>query len=240
MKIRSGRVEDVLTSFRVDGKEAEFWHPDTGSIEPAAYKIEAGQTTVPIHFDPSGSVFVVFRKAAGSLVRTLPAPVTTQLSAVAGPWQVSFPPNWGAPPQITLDQLVSWTTSSDFGVKYFSGTATYSKDIEVASDWLGSDGKVVLDLGLVKEIAEISVNGKSVGGILWKPPFQADVTGVLKTGMNHLEIKITNLWPNRMIGDLQLGVQKTYTFTDAKFYKANSPLMESGLMGPVRILRTSY
>lgn len=228
-------AEDVLARFREEGKEAELWHADTGEIEPAEYTMEGGNTTVPLHLDPAGSVFVVFRKDTASPSRTLPHPLSTQLATVEGPWQVSFPPNWGAPPQVKLDQLSSWTASSDDGVKYFSGTATYSKDFDVSSDWLRSGNKIMLDLGTVKEIAEVSLNGKPAGGILWKPPFQADITSGLKAGSNHLEIKVTNLWPNRMIGDQQPGVQKTYTFTDAKFYKPNSPLMESGLLGPVKV-----
>ena len=165
----------------------------------------------------------------------LPHVSSAVLATIQGPWQVSFPANWGAPPQIMLDSLTSWTDSSDSGVKYFSGTATYSKDLDVPQGWLHAGAKVVLDLGKVKEIAELSVNGKSVGGILWKPPFQADITSALKAGTNHLEIKVTNLWPNRMIGDLQPGAAKTYTFTDWKFYKPDSPLIESGLLGPVKV-----
>jgi hypothetical protein len=93
----------------------------------------------------------------------------------------------------------------------------------------------MLDLGQVKEIAEVSVNGKPLG-ILWKTPFQADVTGALKPGPNRVEIKITNLWPNRMIGDLQPSAAKRYTFTDYKPYMKDSPLLESGLLGPVSLL----
>jgi hypothetical protein len=228
-------AEDVLTAFRVEGKEAELWYPDSGRMQPAEYKIADGQTTVPLHLDPAGSVFVIFRKSTNIAERTLPHTTSTTLTSVPGPWQVNFPPNWGAPAQITLDSLSSWTKSSDTGVKFFSGTATYSKDIEVSADWLHAGGSVVLDLGAVEEIAEVSVNGKPVGGVLWKPPFQADVTTALKPGTNHLEIRVTNLWPNRMIGDEQPGVQKTYTFTDMKFYKADSPLIDSGLLGPVTI-----
>ena len=231
------RTEDVETSFRVDGKEAEMWHPGTGKIEPAEYRIAGGRTTVPLHLDPYGSVFVVFRTPAAAPSRTLPHPMSTELTTIPGPWQVTFPPNWGAPPQIEMDKLSSWTNSSDSGVKYFSGTATYSKDVDVPQDWLNSGGKLVLDLGKVKEIAEVSVNGKPVDEILWKPPFQADVTQLLKAGSNHVEIKVTNLWPNRVIGDQQPGVTKTYTFTDYRPYKADSPLMESGLLGPVTINR---
>jgi hypothetical protein len=122
------RAEDVLASFRVDGKEAELWHPDTGAIEPSSYAIENARTTVPLRLDPHGSVFVVFRRTASAPARTLPRPRATVLTTLSGPWNVTFPPNWGAPPRIRLDGLTSWTASTDAGVKYFSGAATYTKD----------------------------------------------------------------------------------------------------------------
>jgi hypothetical protein len=228
------RAEDVLVSFRASGKEAELWHPDTGEIEPSAYAIENGRTAVPLHLDPNGSVFVVLRRAATAPTRTRPRPPSAALTTIAGPWSVSFPPNWGAPPQVRLDTLTSWATSADPGVKYFSGTATYTKDIEAPPAWFRPGGKVMLDLGSVKEIAEVSVNGTRLG-ILWKAPFQADVTGTLKPGPNHVEIKVTNLWPNRMIGDQQPSATKRYTFTDYKPYTKDSPLLESGLLGPVTL-----
>ena len=229
------RTEDVETSFRVEGKEAELWHADTGMIEPAEYRIDNGRTIVPLHLAPDGSIFVVFRHPASAPTRTLPHPVSTELTTLQGAWSVTFPPNWGAPPHIDLDSLTSWTASAEPGVKYFSGTATYTKDIEVPQDWFRPGAKLLLDLGKVKDIAEVSVNGKPLGEILWKPPFQEDVTAVLKPGTNHLEIRVTNLWPNRVIGDQQPGTTKAYTFTDYRPYKADSPLLESGLLGPVKI-----
>ncbi len=202
------RAEDVATSFRVVGKEVEFWHADTGLTEPAGYAIEAGRTMVPLHLDPGGSVFVVFQHPTSVPTRTLLNGVSTELATLMGPWQISFPPDRGAPSQIRLDKLISWTNSSEDGVKYFSGTATYSKDIVAPPAWFKPGAKLVLDLGAVKEIAEISVNGKSLGEILWKPPYRADITPDLKPGKNHVEIKITNLWPNRIIGDEQGNVTK--------------------------------
>jgi hypothetical protein len=227
--------EDLVTSFRIEGKEAELWHPDTGVTEPAEYKNKHGRTIVPLHLDPYGSVFVVFQHKASAPSRTLPHPVSKQLATVEGPWEVSFPPNGGAPPQVKLDNLISWTASPDAGVKYFSGTATYAKDLDVPEEWLHSGAKLVLDLGVVKEIAEVSVNGKPVGGILWKAPFQADVTSALKPGRNHIEVKVTNLWPNRIIGDRQPNATKKYAWLDYKPFRANTPLFESGLLGPVTL-----
>jgi hypothetical protein len=229
------RSEDVKTSFRVNGKEAELWHPDTGMIEPAEYEISNGRTRVTLHLDPVGSVFVVFRNKAAAPSRTLPHPVRAELATVSGPWQVSFPPNWGAPPQARFDNLVSWTNYPDERVKYFSGTATYAKDIDAPQAWFKQGAKVMLDLGTVKEIAEVSVNGKPVGGILWKPPFQADVTSALKPGSNHIEVKVTNLWPNRIIGDRQPNATKKYAWLDYKPFRADTPLLESGLLGPVKL-----
>ena len=236
---QNDRAEDVQTSFRVAGKEAELWHSDTGLTEPAEYKIENGRTSVPLHLDPYGSLFVVFQRPTSVPSRTLPRHITTDLATLEGPWQVRFPPNWGAPPQARFDKLVSWTNNSNEGVKYFSGTATYSKDLTAPESWFRPGVKVLLDLGAVKEIAEVSVNGTPVGGILWKPPFRADVTSVLKPGVNHLEVKITNLWPNRIIGDQQPNATRKYAWLDYRPFKANAPLLESGLMGPVIVLTAS-
>ncbi len=233
------RPEDVETRFRITGKEAELWHPDTGVIEPAAYSFENGRTTVPLHLDPDDSVFVVFRHATNTPSRTLPHPVYTPLSTVEGPWQVTFPPNWGAPPRITLDKLSSWTTNSNDGVKYFSGTATYSKQLDAPANWFSGGAKIILDLGSVKDIAELTVNGKPLNAILWKPPYQADITSLLKPGANRIEIQVTNLWPNRIIGDQQPNTPKTYTWTDYHPYNKNSPLLESGLLGPVTISKST-
>jgi hypothetical protein len=164
----------------------------------------------------------------------LPHLVSTPLATVQGAWDVKFPPNWGAPPEVQFKSLVSWPDYPDEGVKYFSGTATYSKDVTVHEEWFKKGAKVILDLGRVKEIAEVSVNGKPVGGILWKPPFQADVTSVLKPGLNHIEVKVTNLWPNRIIGDRQPNAKKHYAWLDYKPFRADTPLLESGLLGPVQ------
>jgi hypothetical protein len=121
-------------------------------------------------------------------------------------------------------------------VKYFSGTAIYVKTIDAPADWFKSGEQLWLDLGDVKNLAEVSVNGKPLG-ILWKAPFQANVTGSLKPGPNSVEIKVTNLWVNRLIGDQQPGVTQKYTYTSQRFYRANSRLLPSGLLGPVKVVR---
>ena len=195
-------------------------------------------------------------------VRDVPVPI-----AFDGPWQVKFPSGWGAPAEVQME-AGSWTANTDAGIRYFSGTATYGRDFDVPTDRLSSSRSHFLDLGKVKNLAEVSVNCQSAG-ILWKPPFRLDVTRLLRPGRNRLEIKVTNLWVNRMVGDEQQpddcewmpprqqcndaagqGIKyipawvwtggprpqkERYTFTTWKFYNRDTPLLESGLLGPVSV-----
>ena len=232
---RNDRVENVEASFRVAGKIVEIWHPETGKIEQASYAFADGRTKVPLHLEPNDAVFVVFKDKTTKSARTIAQPKETQLSAIEGNWNLKFQKDLGAPAEITVDKLASWTDNADAGVKYFSGTGTYSKMINAPASWFKKDAHLWIELGDVKNLAEVIVNGKSLG-IVWKKPFRVDVTGALKPGNNTLEIKVTNLWVNRLIGDQQPGIEKKYTYTTMAFYNANSPLLPSGLLGPVRIL----
>ena len=233
---RNSRAENVDVTLRIQGKVPEIWHPDAGKIEPASYRIAGGRTTVSLLLDPIDAVFIVFRKPAARLFVTMPAISETQVATVEGGWDVSFQPDRGAPSRITLDRLSSWSDSSDKGVKYFSGTGIYYRSIEAPADWFVRGAKLWLDLGSVKNLADVTVNGKALG-ILWKAPFRVDVTDALKPGGNRLEIKVTNLWVNRLIGDAQPDAIGKYTYTTQPFYRADSPLLPSGLLGPVRIVR---
>jgi hypothetical protein len=180
---------------------------------------------------------VVFRQNASEPTRLIKEPVSEVVASVSGPWDVSFPADHGAPPQAHFAELSSWTTNSDPGVKYFSGTATYTTAFAANSRWMGKNGRVQLDLGDVKNLAEVTLNGQHLG-VLWKHPFVIDVTGALHAGKNQLEVKVTNVWPNRIIGDKQPGAQRiAYSTFDP--YKADSPLLPSGLLGPVTISRVS-
>ncbi|MDD8027690.1 MAG: glycosyl hydrolase [Acidobacteriota bacterium] len=229
-------TEALEASFRVQGKAPEIWHPDTGLIEPASYRIAAGRTAVPLWLDPHDAVFVVFRRAAAGTSLVLPSRAETSLGSLAGDWEVSFQPERGAPAKICLEALGSWSDSADAGVKYFSGTAVYTKTFEAPADWFKPGASLGLDLGDVKNIAEVAVNGKPCG-ILWKAPFRADVTAALKPGANTVEIKVTNLWVNRLVGDKQSDAAKKFTYTAVDFYGADTPLLPSGLLGPVRVVR---
>ena len=234
---RNARTETVDASFRVQGKAPELWRADTGQVEPAAYRIENGRTIVSLTLDPNDAVFVVFRKASTAPSRTIASPVETRLAAIEGPWNVAFQANRGAPARVTLPALASWHQSADAGVKYFSGTGIYTKTLQAPAEWFQNGAKLWLDLGDVKNIAEVTVNGKPLG-IVWKAPFRVDVTSALKSGANTLEVKVTNLWVNRLVGDQQPDAVTKYTYTAQQFYRADSPLLPSGLIGPVQVVKT--
>jgi hypothetical protein len=228
------RVEDIEATFRVDGMEPEIWHPETGMIEKASYDIENGQTKVQLHLEPSDAIFVVFRNKTGVKSFALPETAETRLTTVEGEWNVSFQAGRGAPEEAVFTSLTSWNENENRGIKYFSGTGTYSKTLQAPAEWFASDAQLWLDLGDVQNLAEVAVNGKSLG-IVWKKPFRVNVTGALKQGDNHLEIKVTNLWVNRLTGDRQPDEKNPVTFTTSKPYTADTPLKPSGLLGPVAI-----
>ncbi len=223
----------VDATFRVTGMQAELWHPETGKVEPASYTISNGRTTVPLTLDPWGTVFVVFRKPAKSPSHILPKVVETKLASVDGPWTVSFQPDRGALASTTLNSLTSWSENADSGVKYFSGVGTYTKTITAPESWFKSGAQVWLDLGDVRNMADVTVNGKPLG-LVWHAPYHVDVTRAMKPGANEVVIKVTNAWVNRLIGDQQPNATK-YTFTVIHPYKATSPLLPSGLLGPVEV-----
>ncbi|MEO8712568.1 MAG: glycosylhydrolase-like jelly roll fold domain-containing protein [Parafilimonas sp.] len=152
-----------------------------------------------------------------------------------GSWNVSFQKDRGAPATATFDKLTSYTENADAGIKYFSGIATYIKTITADKSWFAKDEELWLNLGDVKNLAEVIVNGKSLG-ILWKKPFRINVTSAIKQGENTIEIKVTNLWVNRLIGDAQPDIKNKITYTTMPFYQASSKLLPSGLIGPVQVM----
>jgi len=231
---RTDNAMNINADFRVAGKAAEIWMADRGVIRPASYRIHDGITTVPLTLDPRDAVFVVFREPTTAVARTVVAPSRFRLSDVSGPWEVEFQAGRGAPKSATFDALSDWSNNANPGIKYFSGTATYTKTIEISEAALSQKPRIELDLGNVHEVAEVAVNGKTAG-IAWKPPYRVDITDAVKAGTNILSIKVVNLWPNRLIGDQQPGAEK-FTFAPNSTYKANSPLMPSGLIGPVQVV----
>lgn len=155
---------------------------------------------------------------------------------IEGPWKLTFPEKWGAPREVTFPKLISWPESENAGVKYFSGTATYTKTFQYAVS--GKQDKVFLDLGEVSEVADVWLNGKHLG-ISWTLPHRFDVTGVIRNGDNDLRVEVANTWSNRLTGDAVSGEK----FTKTNIVKANKnltpwenvPLKKSGLTGPVTL-----
>jgi len=181
----------------------------------------------------SGTYDALFKDGSQSrlTIDTVPAMETVQ-----GSWQVSFQPSRGAPEgNVTFDELISWTDRPEDGIRHFSGTASYVKTITLDAQRLEKGRRVYLDLGEVKYLAEVLVNGEDLG-VLWKAPYRVDITDAAKVGDNKVEIKLINLWKNRLIGDSKLPKEEKYTWSFYYFYKPDSPLMESGLIGPVRVL----
>jgi hypothetical protein len=225
-------------AFRVAGKAAELWDPVTGHRRDAAEsQHDGGRTTVTLDLAPYGSVFVVFREPATDqrpADRSAGAPLFVPEFELDGPWEVAFDPKWGGPTSAKFDRLVSWTSRPEPGIRFYSGTAAYRQTFDLPDRRI--DGPRFLDLGDVREIAEVRLNGRSLG-ILWAPPFRVELTGALKPRGNVVEVEVVNFWPNRIIGDASLPPEHRLTRTNIRAFTAETPLMESGLLGPVRVLQ---
>jgi hypothetical protein len=220
--------------FRVAGMEPEIWNPSDGSIVQAGYTLEKNKTVVPLHLSERQSVFIVFRNKARSLMRNIPDQLPTVIDTLQGPWEISFPAGMGAPEKALINRLESWTANTDEGIKYFSGTATYFKTFNAPKRWFQPGTKLLIDLGKTGDIAEVTLNGIKLG-TLWKPPFEAEITSVLKKGENKLEIKVTNQWTNRLIGDQKAAPGKKI-LNSPLFVFPGRKMDDSGLIGPVTIL----
>ncbi len=232
---RSDHDERFEARFRVTGRKPELWRAESGSTEALSYRMVDGETAVPMRLSAWESVFLVFRHRVAAKSFTAPSTVQTKLANLEGPWKLNFQPHRGAPTSIMLAQLTSWSTSSVNGVKYFSGAATYSKAIQAPKGWFSKRSHIFMDLGEVKNLATLTVNGEELG-VGWHNPYRFDVTSSLKPGSNSITITVINSWVNRLIGDQQPNATK-YTYTDFTPYNANSTLFPSGLIGPVQVLR---
>jgi len=228
--------EKIEASFRISGFKAEFWDPATGDIRPASYEFDGERTNVSIPLDRFGSLFVVFREKTNKSSVNIPEPAEEVIEQLEGPWQVAFQEERGAPASATFDQLMDFRESSDPGIRYFSGISTYTKNVDLSQETI-DEGDVVIDLGQVYNLAEVWVNGK-LAGTTWKPPYRVDITEFVTAGSNEIEIKSVNTWVNRLIGDAQPGVSEDekITLTTRQFYRADSELQPSGLLGPVKLI----
>ena len=236
----SARTREVFEAvFRAkEGRTPELWDAATGTIVPCrSFTRVDGGCRLALDLPAYGSVFVVFRETPTPAdFRSPEPPKAEDLPAVtiAGPWTVRFPPGWGAPDRVPWNDLADWTASEDPGIRHFSGTATYATEFEIDGTLLSEGRSLLLDLGSLREVAEVFLNGRALG-ILWKEPFVTDVTGALRTGRNVLEVKVTNLWNNRLVGDVLDPTRKSSARTNMAF--KGKELIPSGLFGPVAIRR---
>jgi len=237
---RLDRTDEIEASFRIEGYKPELWNPATGKKSPATYTIYGDRTTVSIPLDRFGSVFVVFREPATASSFALPSVKEETLMDLGGPWQVSFQKDRGAPASATFESLMDFRDNPDPGIRYFSGVATYSKEVKITAKQLRNADDLFIDLGQVYNLAEVWVNGK-LAGTAWKPPYRVDISAEVVAGNNLIEIRSVNLWVNRLIGDAQPGVteEDKITLTGRQFYRPNAPLVPSGLIGPVLIISQS-
>jgi hypothetical protein len=240
---RTNQTAAADFTFRTADKQPELWNPVTGEMRDAkAYRQSGGYTTVPLTLDAFGSWFVVFRNpvsggAAGKAKTNFPE--LTDGEIITGPWDVTFDTAWGGPAKVAFPELINWTKRPEEGIKYYSGKATYHKTFNLAKASTNKKQHLFLDLGNVRNVAEVRLNGKKLG-VLWCAPWRLDITQAVKPTGNVLEVDVINLWVNRVIGDLNQPKEKRFTKTHDVFRfdmvaKKTEPL-ESGLLGPVRVL----
>jgi hypothetical protein len=258
-------------SFKETAMQPELWDAVTGSIRDLSqYTDDGKRITIPITFANSQSFFVVFRHKVikSMLAKKESFPSKKQLVEIKGEWQVQFDPRWGGPENtVVFDTLSDWTKNPLSGIKYFSGTAVY-RIIFNATEAYKVKKAMYLDLGFVKHIARVTLNGKDLG-VIWTAPWNVQIpAGLLRSTGNNLTVEVTNVWANRLIGDEQepddcqwlpnqyfynsgkylkafpdwfLNNQPRpskgrYCFTTWNYFTKDSPLISSGLMGPVEIL----
>ncbi|MBK7711770.1 MAG: glycosyl hydrolase [Bacteroidales bacterium] len=226
-------------TFRSTGKQPEIWDPVKGEMrDAAAFSQKDGYTTLPLEMEEFGSCFIIFDRnistqAKGKTENNFPE--LKDLAVLHSPWIVEFDPSWGGPEEAVFDTLESWTRNTDDRIRYYSGKATYKKTFDLKNK---PDKRIFLDLGSLSHVAEVRLNGRNLG-ILWCSPWRLEITGDVRASDNLLEVDVINLWANRVIGDLKLTKEKRLTVTHDIFrfdeIRKETPLIESGLFGPVRL-----
>jgi hypothetical protein len=236
---RKAELQKAEARFRITNRTPHLWDPLTGTGRPLPqYSEKDGVTTIPMEFAPTQSFFVVFKPKAGAA----PAgeknfPERKPVLALDQDWTVTFDPILGGPAEpVAFGALEDWSKREEEGIRYYSGTAIYQKTFDLPNR---PDKQALLELGNVAVMAEVTLNGKNLG-VAWCPPWQVTIpTGILRPTGNKLEIKVANLWPNRLIGDSKLPKEKRVAQlaeSGNQFYKPDSPLLPSGLLGPVRVV----
>jgi hypothetical protein len=265
------RPVETTAVFRIEGGRPELWDPLDGSRRRLeTFSTVNGRTSVPLRFEAHGAYFIVFSENGPPLSGPVPGPDAganfpsfAKVASLEGPWQVSFDPKWGGPEQVVFESLEDWSRRPEAGIKYYSGQAVYRKsfDLPGAGTNGGAGGRLWLDLGSVRNIASVRLNGRDLG-VVWCEPWRVDISEAVKREGNRLEVRVANLWPNRLIGDereppdaeyapggnlarwpdwLLKGESRPssprFAFATWKHDAKDSPLLPSGLLGPVRLLQ---
>jgi len=222
--------------FRATAGQPEIWDAVSGRRWRAeAFRVQDGRTSMTLAFAPRQSWFVVFPRGgepAKDGYRNVPAVVDA--GGLEGPWTVRFDPAWGGPESVVFEELTDWTRRPEDGIRFYSGRAVYERTFDLPEALRGRKGTLWLDLGLVRNVAEVRLNGRDLG-VVWTAPWRVDITPAVRPEGNRLEIAVVNLWPNRLIGDAGLPPEQRRTHTNVKkFDKPDLPLLPSGLLGPVR------
>ncbi len=229
---RQNRAEKIEARFRVTGRQPEIWRAIDGTAKPVSYRTEGQETVIPLDVGAEDAFFILFRKPATSPAASIATPAPQQIATLDQPWQVSFQPGRGAPATLPMPQLMPLNEAKEDGVRYFSGIATYTSRFTLPKG-AKRGNPLWLDLGKVGDLAEVHVNGKPAG-TSWFAPYRVDIGPFVKSGSNKLEVKVANLWVNRLIGDKQPEAERI-AFTAAPTYKRDAPLRPSGLIGPVTL-----
>jgi hypothetical protein len=251
---------DISVAFRVSDRIPELWDPVTASSRKLEeFRSEGGRIVLPLGLAAKQSIFIVFREPLRSRSRTghKNAPALRELIRLPGPWRVKFDPKWGGPAAVVFEKLDDWSKRPEDGIRYYSGTAIYRNAFTLPSPVAG---RLYLDLGVVKNLAQVRINGHDAG-IIWTAPWRVNIDRFVRVGRNELEIEVVNLWPNRLIGDAELPNDRRITKTNVGTYAAKLPatffcawdeecearkqngtpaaLLTSGLLGPVRVMAGS-
>ena len=240
---RSNQPARMNCTFRIADRAIEIWNPVTGIMRTVnEFTVTNDCTVVPLTFAPHESLFVVFDQRLGRQATEAKSarqnfPAQSLLQTLAGPWEVQFDPRWGGPAAIEFATLTDWIERPEDGIRHYSGTATYRKRFNLNSDQL-PDQKLLLDLGRVKNLAAVRLNGVNLG-VVWTAPWQVEITQAVRPLDNLLEIDVVNLWPNRLLGDAVQPPEKRFTRTNIPL-KRNARLLSSGLIGPVTILSSKH
>jgi len=230
---------ELTISFRTEGKWPGIINPVSGEIYKALnWKASDGRTGIPLKFPPDGSLFIIFSEK--SAIKAMDEGTNyysfKKLMDLDGPWEVQFDQRYGGPGQsITMEPLTGWTTMEPEGIKYYSGTAVYRYAFRLETS-PEDEARYWLDLGKVLNIAEVRLNGETCG-VAWTEPFRLEITGKIHSGENQLEISVSNTWANRIMLDHHKQEEERLTWTTAPYRLRGKPLLESGLMGPVTLLR---